>query len=382
MSLGVPGTLRAIGPYNGVVPEATGMVVGFVRDPKTFPYLKYTQLVPAPEVNFMFWTLDPDEAVRLYDLTRYTWGYDDHRPAGFDFDVKGQWTADQIRRWDFPYSIGNTTQRVWGKQGISPKMLYDRIRASQAAVHRANRVVNTMLGGTELASTGGPVGWSNYTATMQTILGASGVYVDTSSGSEFDGAGNPNPNFQNIKTLFQKIHRRINLATNSAVRGGEIIAVIPPTVAEAMATAGEIVNFLKQSVHATDLTNPNIEEWGIPPSYAGFKLVVEDTPRCFINQHDDGTVANVTVPSQKGYIYDDGSITFLSRVGGLDGGYGFRNFSTLQLYHFGGEARVEAFSEPKHDLVEGHIVMEDKIELAANFSGFRVTNVLSPSFVG
>jgi hypothetical protein len=172
------------------------------------------------------------------------------------------------------------------------------------------------------------------------------------------------------------------LSTNSAVRGAEMMAVLPPTVAEAMATSGEIVNFLKQSIHARDLTDPNIEEWGLPPSYAGFKLVVEDTPRVYINQHDDGSVAEVTIPSQKDYILDNNTIYFVSRVGGLDGGYGFRNFSTVQVYHFGGEARIEAFSEPKHDLVEGHVVLEDNIQVPAVISGFQLTNVVSGEFAG
>src|SRR5262249_28609430 len=143
---------------------------------------------------------------------------------------------------------------------------------------------------------------------------------------------------------------------------------MPPAVAEVVAVCGEMVEFLKQSQYANRLAPGegwNWKDWGLPDTYEGITLVVEDTPRCFINQHDDGTVADVTVSAQKDYILTGDNVYFVSRVGGLDGGYGFRNFSTVQLYHFGGEARVEAFSEPKHELVESHVVMEDRVETPA-----------------
>ncbi len=177
------------------------------------------------------------------------------------------------------------------------------------------------------------------------------------------------------------VKRRINLATNAAVTGAEHIAVISPIVAEKMAYAGEIVNFLKQSQYARELTSPNMENWGLPESYGGFRLVVEDTPRALINPEADGSIADVSVPSEKDYILAGDDVYFVSRVGGenggLDGGYGFKNFSTVQLYHFNGEGRVEAFSEPKHELIDGHVVMEDCPVVAAPVSGFKLTNVLS-----
>lgn len=197
------------------------------------------------------------------------------------------------------------------------------------------------------------------------------MYFDLSSGTESD------PNFQVIKKTFNRIKKRINLATNSVVKGDELIAVIPPAVAQAIAEAGEVVNAVKQSPYATQLTDPNIVNWGIPDSYAGFKLVVEDTPICFINQKTDGTVADVTVPSQKDYLLNTDTIYFLVRKGGMDGGYGKRQFATVQCYHFGGEAKVEAFSEPKHQLIDAHVVMDDKIVFPAATTGFALTDVLS-----
>lgn len=359
-------TMRAIGPFNGTLPIPTGMVIAYVLDVKRLAYLRYTQLVAAPEIQFMYFKLDPDEAVRLVDLNEYAWAYDDYRPTGKGFTVRGDWTDSSTQRWDFPYTIGEATMRVWRKNGVDPKMLYDQIKTSQASIHRANRVINALTAADFGANS----------SSLQDLVGP-GAYFDKSSGEEFDGAGMPNPNFQVIKKAFNRVNQRINLSTNNAVTGEEMVAILPVPVAVKFAESGEIVNFLKQSASAPQLLTLNYKTWGLPEEYAGFKLVVEDTPRCFINQKADGTVADVTIPSEKGYILNDDTVRFVSRVGGLAGGYGFRNFSTLQLYHFGGEARVEAFSEPKHELVESHVVMEDRALAVSMASGFELTNCLS-----
>ena len=360
-------TMRAIGPFNGTLPQPTEMLVAFLLNPKRAAFLKYTQLVPAPEIQFMYFKMDPDESSRLVDLNAYAWGYDDYRPTGKGFTVRGEWIDSSVQRWDFPYTLGEATLRIWKKNGIDPKSLYDHIRSNHAAIHRANRIVDALTGAS----------WGANSSSLADLLGESGVSFDKSSGEEFDGAGMPNPNFQVIKKSFNRVNQRINLSTNNAVTGEEMIAVLPVPVAVKFAESGEIVNYLKQSSSAPQLMEMNYKKWGLPEEYAGFKLVVEDTPRCYINQKADGTVADVTVPSEKGYILNDDTVRFVSRVGALQGAYGGRNFSTVQLYHFNGEARVEAFTEPKHELVEGHVVMEDRPLVVATASGFELTDVLS-----
>jgi hypothetical protein len=364
---------QPMGPW-GILPVPTGMVIGYVKDPATFAYLQYAQFVPAPEVQFMYFKLDPDNNTRLVSLNDNNWQYDDYRPTGKAQNVRGTFITSRVQRYDFPYTLGNTTQRVWSSQGIDPKSLFDRMTASQAALHRASRVVNTLVGAT----------WPSYnTATPQGILGtAAPVYFDQSQGTELLPSGSPNPNYYLIRDTFQKIKRRIHLSTNGVVssRQGEVIAVLPPIVADAISKAGEIKDALKQSQFAKELIDLNWADWSLPAYYGGCRLVVEDTPRVYINELADGTIADVSVASQKDYIYHTDTITFLSRPGGIDGNYGFKNFSSLQIYHYGGEARVEAFSEPKHELMEGHVVMEDQVLLPAPESGFYLTDCLSGTY--
>ena len=89
-------TLRGVGPFNGVLPEATGQVIGFMRDPLKAPFLEYVQEVPAPLKGnglFRYCTLDPDESVRLVNLDEYAWGFDDPVPAGKNFQMRAKWDS-------------------------------------------------------------------------------------------------------------------------------------------------------------------------------------------------------------------------------------------------------------------------------------------------
>lgn len=366
-------TMRAMGAFNGTLPEPTGMLIGFIRDPKKYAYLRYVQMVPAPEIQFMWYKIDPDEAIRLVDLNAFGWGYDDYRPTGKAFQIRGDWQDDRTQRWDFPYTIGEATLRVWRKQGIDPKQIYDLTMASKAGIHRASRVVSALASG--LTGTA--------TSSLNTLLGTSGKFFDQSSGVQLDpSTGAILDNFQIIKKAFNRVKRLIHLQTNGVVDRKSLYAVIPPVVAQAMSESGEMFEALKQSQYAKNLTDlPDdggiIEDWNLPARYAGFNLVVEDTPRVYVAQNAAGTVADVTVPSQKDYILNTDSIYFTSRPGGLDGGYGKQSFSTVSVFNFNGEARVEAYSEPKHELIEGHVVMEDKVVVTAAASGYQLTDVLS-----
>ena len=360
--------LRAIGPLNAVLPVPTGMIQGFMRDPDNLPYQRYCQFIPAPGVAFTYYRIDPDAPSRLPDINDFAWAYDDYAPSGRGFTVRAELIEGRVKRWAFPYQIGDQTIRSWEQAGLKPEMLFNRLRASHARLHQAQRAV------TALAT----ADWGANTGTPQSVLGTSNpVYFQESSGVERLPSGNPNPNYASILSTFQAIKRRMHLATNGAVDGSEMIAVLPPVVATAIARSGEMREFLKQSQYARDLINPNVRDWNLPPEYGGYKLVVEDTVRCFMVENADGTVANVANPAEKDYILNTDTIYFVSRPGGLDGQYGFQNFSTIQIYQHRESPRFEARSDPWNNLVEGRFVIEDAILTPALIAGFALTGVLS-----
>lgn len=369
-------TVRAIGPFNGVLPEATGQVTGFMRDPATFPYLNYTQLIGAPSGGnglYRYFRLDQDMPAQLANLDEYAWAFDDDPPEGKDFLPRGDWDVGQTKRYSFAYKLGDRTVAGWeAGAGINPRQLYDRIRVGHAQLHRASRVVNAIRTATYPAAN---------TGSLNALFGSPtpAMYFDLSSGDERLPSGNPNPNFQIIKRTQNAVLRRIDLLTNGALRGEELIMVMGPKVAQAVSVSGEIVNFLKQSPSAPELMKRN-KKWGLPDEYNGWQLVVEDTARVYTRQKADGTVADVTQPNQRDYIWNDDSIFFGSRVGGLDGGYGFQNFSSVQLYYFNGIVQVSAFSDAEKQLTRGRIDIEDDIKLPVPYGTFYLTGTLSPDY--
>lgn len=374
--------LRPMGPNDATLPIPTGMVQGFIRN-GDLPFTKYSQFVPAPDVQFSYWRLDPDESVRLVDPNLYGWGYDDYTPSGRGETMRAELIADRIRRWAFPYQIGEQTIKSWGKIGIQPRQIYDRNKASLSRLHLANQVVSG------LATTS----FGANTATPQQLLGLAGpAYFNDSSGTELDPVtGQKNPNYALILNCFQQVKSYIVLGTNGALDGTELIAVMGPATARVIARSGEMREFLKQSQFAKDLTEPNVANWNLPPSYGGFKLVVDDTVRCFIHQRaadtetDAATVDldEVTSSSEKGFLLDQtatfGTIFFLSRPGGLDGNYGFQNFSSVQIYTLNGEARVKAESDNWNELIKAAIVMENKVVFPAARASFKLTATLDPN---
>lgn len=365
---------RAMGAFNGVLPEATGMVIGFLRDPAKAPYLNYCQLIPVPvEGNglYRYATIEPDAPARMVNTEEFSWGLDDPRPSGEAFKPRIKWDSGQTKRYAFGYQLGERTQSGWQKGAkINPKAMYDRIRLGHASLHRSSRAVATLRA---------TVWGASNTSDLQTLRGTGGspAYWDESSGEERLVSGNPNPAFQIIKDTTNRVMRRLDLLTNGALGGEELAMVIGPKTAQAVAQSGEIVNYLKQQANArADLMVRN-KKWGVPDEYNGWKIVVEDTPRVFIREKDDGSIADV-VAGERDYIWNDDSVFFGSRPGGLDGGYGETNFSTFQMYYYGGLANVVGETDQWNQLIKGSIDIEDEFRVAAPISGFWLTGVLKP----
>lgn len=365
-------TLRAMGANNATLPVPTGIVQGFIRSGE-FPYNKYVQYIPAPDVQFSYWRLDPDESVRLVDPNKYAWAYDDFSPTGKGETMRAEMLESRIRRWNFPYTIGEQTIKSWQKQGIDPRNIYDRNKASQSRLHLANQIISGLAA----------ANFGINTATAQQLLGsADPVYFDDSSGTELLPSGVRNPRYCLIQDTFQEIKKYIVLGTNGALDGTELIAVMGPKVARKIARSAEMREIFKQSQFAEKALPGNLRDWFLPESYGGFKLVVDDTVRCYVNQSADGTVADVTVPTQKGFVWDallGDTIVFMSRPEGLDGGYGFQNFATVQIYTLNGNMRVQARSDDWNELIEARVVMENRVVFPAPTAAFKLTGVLTPT---
>lgn len=362
-------SFQAPGPFNGTLPIPSGMLVSYVRDPNKFPYAKYAQIVPAPDDIFSYVIADPDHNVRLVSLNKNDWADGAERPNGQDFEMRFKAATARTERRDFPWFLGNETQRQWLQRGgLDLRKLYDQSQASRAGIHRAQRILTALLN----------AAWPTAnTNTIGGILGLNGTaYITQSSATEIIG-GNPNPNYYLVRRAFQYIKQIIHLSTNGAVNGAEMICVMPPLVAKVLANIPEIIEAYKQSMFAKEVTNPTLSDWSLPEQYGGFRLVVEDTVRVFTNEVAAATVgADVTNPAAKGYMFNTDTMFFLSRPGGLMAEGLGTNFSTVQLWTWNGGEYVDAFTDAENRRIKGHVTTEDIALVPALASGFMLTDVL------
>lgn len=369
--------LQGMGPFNGVLPEASGIVIAFMRNPKTMPYLRYSQFVPAPDVNFTWTKIDPNLSSRLPNLDTFEWPYGGYRPLDNSFRPRVAMEVARIGRRNFSYTVANEAQRIFTKAGINYQGLCDSARMNHAHLHRAVRVITELQGGT----------WSSglNSGSPQSLLNLpSPITFDESSGQQYQANGAENPAFQIIKRTLQQVMKLIKLNTSNAVSLESFQWVMPPDDAYAIARSGEMVEYLKGSPFAREIATDNLngETYGLPARYAGFEIVVEDTPRVITNERvtDTGDIGDVLVPDEKNYIMPAGTSYFTCRMtsnaqnSGLDGMYGTSNYSTVTIFTWNGEAQVEVFGEPKHRLLEGNIVTEDKVIVPTTVSGFRLTD--------
>lgn len=379
----MPQYIQPMGAFNGVLPVPTGIVVGHLRDPKLMPYLRYAQFVPAPERIFSYTKIDPNLGTRLPNMNTFAWGYDDDRPQDKTFQIRYKMQESRVKRWNFTTHIGNATQSIWQKQGINYQALANSARLNQAHTHRAQRCLDA------LTSANWVSGFNS--GTPQTLLGLDNpAYFDDSSGTQRLSTDLKDPNFQIIRRTLQQVMRKMMFNTSNAVVVEDFIWVLDPIGAQTIARSGEMVEFMKQSPQAFTITPEgltNYNRYNLPESYADFKIVVEDTIRVYTNEQitDEGEVDDVAIGAgTKDYILPAGTSYFLCRVktmgenNGLDGISGVPSYSTLQIYTYNGEARVEAYSDAENDKVRSHIVLEDCPLVPTTISGFKLTGFLDP----
>lgn len=356
-------TPRYLSGSNGFIPEATGQVIAFVRKPDEFKVNKYVQLIDAPEPVGVYAQLDYDQPTRVVTDEEWAWEDGDDRPQGNANQAKFVWQEFRCFRRDFPYRLGE--QAIRAAKGWNPKAFYDATVVSQCMTNRTKRVI-ALLENT-----------ANWTANGLTNTSDANV-LNNGAGKFPQGSGDPSsPNYLAIKKALLAAARLINLTTNSVVKMKDLRLVISPGLAILMAETDEINSFLKSSPFALaqvrgDEPGQN-QLWGLPDTYAGIELVVEDAS--YVNIRANSSANYATPLTQKVYVKQDNSAVLVSRVGGLDGNYGAPSFSTIQLYYWKYLLAIEAFDDPKNKRLEGHVVEQIKEVLAAPPAGYLITNV-------
>jgi len=351
-------TLRYASPSNTFIPEATGQVIAYVRKPEQFKLNKYVQLVPAPKTVGVFAKFGRDSFVRVNSDAEFAWQDGDERPKGHYHQVPFEWTEFRTFRRAYPWTLGDET--IEGSTGSLPiKQVYQAMAASIAMTNRTNRVIT-------LLQTAG--NWGSNTAAANTLNGGAGIWPT--------GSDDPtSPNYDAIYKSLVAAAQAIHLATNAVVQPTDLVTIISPSLAKSISSAPELQNYVRESPFAAQFVkegfDPQYQLWGVPQTYRGFKIVVEDAPIVA----ERALASGVEATTNRTYIKNDTTAVMVARPGSLDGVYGAPSFSTVQIYHHGGLMEVEERNDNWNRRTEGSVSENYKEVLASNISGYLITNV-------
>lgn len=361
----------APGSFNAYIPEASGQVISYIRDPSKYRLMQYTQLVRSLKPVGVFYKIHPDDSQRLVNDKMFIWPDAHRRPRNDDDALRHDTVEFQTVRRNFDAYLGWDTIETADLKVLVGHTA--KIR-NKAQMSRTQRVIT-------LGETAG--NWGTHTATAISLNGGAG-YWDLAASDE------SSINYLAIKKTLDEVARRIHLDTNGVVgdfgEDGEqngLMLVLSPGAALKISQSAEIHSYLRESVYAL----PQLQGgkrgqnaiWGLPEYLYGWKVVVENAVRVSEPLQADGGEAVTTggAAAPRRFIKGDDSAICCTRPGGLDGQYGAPSYSTFQLYYYDKEMALETFDEPKDRLTELHCVIHDKEVLAAPASGFLITDILS-----
>lgn len=352
-------TLRFASQSSGFVPEATGVVVAFVRKESEFPLNRYVKYLPSPKTVGLYAKLGRDHFARVVTDAEFAWHDGADRPTQNYQNVPWEMVEFSTQRRNYGWTLGHDT--VDQTNLFKIKLAHMDGAVSQAMTNRTNRVVSML----QTSSNWG----SNY-ASAATLNGGAGTWANASDDPD-------SPNYLAIAKALFEAARRINLATNAKIKIGDLRLLVSPGLAIAMGQSGEINNYVRETPQATQIIreglDPNVNNlWGLPASYRGFEIVVEDTPIVTERHATSGTEAT----TNRSYVKSDTSAVLLARPGALDGEYGTKDYATVQLYHYQELLRVEARDDTWNRRIEGAVSENIKEVLAAPPSGFLITDVM------
>lgn len=351
------------GAYQGFIPsfEASGQVISFFRDPKTFKVNEYAQYVPSKKPIGVYAIIDADQEARVVTDDDFVWPDGHEAPQGNDNLVPFVFEDYRCVRRAYPFTLGDETvdNADWKVLAAHAKS------AAQQCMTARTMAVQALA---QTASNWGP----NTSPVQALVPGITGWYG--ASGDE------SSPNYLAIKKSLDAAFIVINRQTNGIVQRADLRLVLSPTDAQSISETDEIHQYLKASPFALDQIKGDKPgqnaQWGLPDQLYGFKVVVEDCWRVTSRPLATATApAGTTAGTGAGTrvsVWQDGSPALLSRPGGLDGEAG-PSYSTVQVYFYR-EMEVQSFDDRINERTMGRVVESRAVVIAAQAAGFLFTN--------
>lgn len=338
---------------NTYVPDhdATGkMIVDFARNPKKFALNRYAQIVPVKKNVGFYLEMTVEEAGRILDsdATKHKWPDGADAPEETDTLEDFRYLPYRTQRRSFGFRLGDLAreQADWA--------IDDRSMKTQA---QKGFTARTLIAVSKLTN---PANYANtHTTDVSAIPGNTGNFAASTTAR------------QDIKRAFNHAANVILDDTLDAVDMEDLIVVIGPGLAAAMAVSQEITDYIKGSPDAYRYVkgelmneNPNVK-YGLPPVLYGFPLVIEGTRRTTNRKGGTKAVSRV---------FGNQYAAMVSRPGGLVGTVG-PSFSTLTVYAKE-EMTVETMKDTNNRRTKGRVVDDIAAVMTAPVSGYLFNNCM------
>lgn len=292
------------------------LVVDFARNPKDFAINKYIQIVPVKKSQGLYLKMTVEQRARLQqaDLSNFIWADGQPGAEGNDNTESFLWEVFKTERYNFPTLLGDKTVDQADWEIVSQ---YSSINAQLAMTARTQLAITAMTNAASYATTHKlditATGAGGYTS----ITGNSGTWAQSTSAR------------QDIKRSLNVAAETILKDTLNGVRLENLILVVSPACARAMAESQELVDYLKHSPEALaqirgELPGSNVM-FGLPDKLYGFPVVVEATYKVATKK---GATATPTA------ILPAATPFMCARPGGLEGVANAPTFSTGVLFEY------------------------------------------------
>jgi hypothetical protein len=353
--------------FDTFVPQATGQVIAYIRDPASYKINKYAQLIRTPKTVFVWYKMHTDDmGQRVVASALWEWVDGAKRPENPQNSQRFTLVEAQTRRHSYDFVIG------W----LALEQADLKLLVSHTIMARNQQMTNlTQRAATVLDSA---AGWGSNVGTVNALNGNFG-YWDQAVGSD-----PTSPYYLAIKKSLDAVQTQILLATNNAVNFEEnpLKLVLSPNAALRMSQTDEIHNYIRESPFALAQLEGRAKgqnaKYGLPDQLYGWEIEIEASTIVTELAQASGGLASTTVgsPPPRHFIKSDSTAWVLTRIGGIDGEMG-PSFTTLQIYYHDKEASVEVEDVPWDRLTKGAVSDNNIPVLAAPESGFLIQNLFS-----
>lgn len=257
--------------------------IEFARNPRRFALPRYTLMADCKKQLAYYTRIDNEVGLRIVGGSLYAaaWPDGSPRPDGQANKVRSDFQPIRLYRHSHNFPHG---AMAVGQADYSVMQTNSYLMAMRAMTLRTLWAKSRLDAGCS-------------SATFSAAIGGGGTKI---------GAGTvANPVFF---IALQYAYGIINLATGGVVQMEHLCVVIPPVVAQALAASAEMNDFVARSSVAKDILLGGFNgQWGLPETYRGYRLIVDDTATISSNIVP-GTVATKT------YVYGSDDIYILARV--------------------------------------------------------------------